>query len=242
MPLHREPLPEELRQKFCHALKAVRERKGISIAQVAATTKIAEFHLVSLERGDLGHWPKGLFRRSFFREYARALGLPVSEACAEFVRLFPEDGAEPLIEAMRAIEAVEQPADVRLTLDGSWHGPRVAILPRLLAAIVDVGVVAVAPIAWGRFSGLDPSLTIAVVSLAYLAIGTVVLGKTPAMWIVSRRWIRDALARIEAALVGWRAKEDEQTQEEAEAPSWISDARRVGAPPESPLRVRFKLQ
>ena len=89
-------MPEELRQKFCLALKAARERKGTTLAEIAASTKIAVVHLAALERGDLRHWPKGLFRRSFFRDYARMIGVPVAEACAEFVRLFPDDTNAPL--------------------------------------------------------------------------------------------------------------------------------------------------
>ena len=45
----------------------------------------------ALERSDLRRWPNGLFRRSFFRDYVRMIGLPVAEACDEFVRLFPDD-------------------------------------------------------------------------------------------------------------------------------------------------------
>lgn len=84
------------RQEFCLALKTARERKGITLDEIAGTTKIPAFMFAALERCDLSRWPKGLFRRSFFRDYVQMLSLPVSEACAEFVRLFPdEQAAEP---------------------------------------------------------------------------------------------------------------------------------------------------
>jgi cytoskeletal protein RodZ len=96
MPLDTECLSSHSRLDFCLALKAARERKGVTLAEIAETTKIAASVFAALERNDLRSWPKGLFRRSFFRDYARAIGLPVAEACAEFVRLFPEDeGAAP---------------------------------------------------------------------------------------------------------------------------------------------------
>ena len=237
--MHRDPLPEELRAKFCLALKAARERRGITLSQIAASTKIAQFHLAALERADLRHWPKGLFRRSFFRDYARAIGLPAAEACSEFVRLFPEDEAAPIVTAARAVDESPRAEDVRLALDAEWRGPRVAVWPRLLAAMVDVGFVALVPIAWARMAGRDPTVAIALMSLAYLAGGTLVLGTSPAMWIVSRQWVANVLSRVAKAV---RSEPAEEQQEEAVAPPWISDARRVGPAPESPLRVRFKLQ
>lgn len=79
------------RQEFCLALKAARESKGITLDEIADTTKIPAFMFAALERCDLSRWPKGFFRRSFFRDYAQMLSLPVSEACAQFARLFPDD-------------------------------------------------------------------------------------------------------------------------------------------------------
>jgi len=79
------------RQEFCFALKAARERKGITLDEIADATKIPAFMFAALERCDLSRWPKGFFRRSFFRDYVHMLSLPVSEACAQFVRLFPDD-------------------------------------------------------------------------------------------------------------------------------------------------------
>jgi hypothetical protein len=85
-------------EEFCRALKAARERKGITLAQISTATKIPAYLFAALEHNDLRRWPKGLFRRSFFRDYAKSVGLPVADVCAEFVRLFPDDGspsAEP---------------------------------------------------------------------------------------------------------------------------------------------------
>ncbi|MFA5909758.1 MAG: helix-turn-helix transcriptional regulator [Vicinamibacterales bacterium] len=91
MPLNSESLSTDPRQEFCLALKAARERKGLTLDEIADTTKIPAFMFAALERCDLSRWPKGLFRRSFFRDYVQMLSLPVSAACAEFVRLFPDD-------------------------------------------------------------------------------------------------------------------------------------------------------
>jgi hypothetical protein len=95
MPSHSESLPTDSCQDFCLALKAARERKGITLAEIAETTKIPSSVFAALERCDLRSWPKGLFRRSFFRDYVGMIGLPVAEAVEAFVRLFPDD--EPAI-------------------------------------------------------------------------------------------------------------------------------------------------
>ena len=90
------------REEFCLALKAARERTGITLADIASATKIPASLLDALERCDLRHWPKGIFRRSFFRDYARTIGLSVAETCAEFVRLFPDDDRSAVTEPAAA--------------------------------------------------------------------------------------------------------------------------------------------
>lgn len=93
MPLNSEPLPTDSREDFCLALKAARERKGITLDEIEKATKIPAYLFAALERCDLRRWPHGLFRRSFFRDYVRTIGLPVTEACAAFVQLFVDEAA-----------------------------------------------------------------------------------------------------------------------------------------------------
>jgi cytoskeletal protein RodZ len=81
-------------EDFCLALKAAREQQGITLGAIAEATKIPADLFAALERCDLRRWPTGLFRRSFFRDYVRTLGLPVSDLCREFLRLFPDEAAE----------------------------------------------------------------------------------------------------------------------------------------------------
>jgi transcriptional regulator with XRE-family HTH domain len=78
-------------QEFCASLKAARERRGLKLTDIAAATKICPSYFSALERNDLRVCPKGLFRRSFFRAYAGAVGLPEAETLAEFLRLFPDE-------------------------------------------------------------------------------------------------------------------------------------------------------
>jgi cytoskeletal protein RodZ len=101
MPLNNDTAPTESRLAFCRSLKAARERKGITLAQISATTKIPASLFEEFERDDLHRWPKALFRRSFFRDYVRAIGEPLAETCADFARLFPdEEYPDPLTSAV----------------------------------------------------------------------------------------------------------------------------------------------
>jgi len=95
------------RDEFCVALRTARERSGITLADIANATKIPASLFAALERNDLRRWPHGLFRRSFFRDYVQMIDLPVSEAVAAFVRLFPDDAAAEVNQVAETSARVE---------------------------------------------------------------------------------------------------------------------------------------
>lgn len=199
MPFNSEFLPTYSPEEFCRALKGVRERKGITLDEIAEATKVPASLFAGLERNDLRRWPKGLFRRSFFRDYVRMLGLPVTETCEEFVRLFPDPESAALAICATGPDEGHQ-LNVRLVLDAGWRGPRAAVLPRILAALIDAGVILVAAvIAW--VSGIDVTRTATLVSLAYFSLGTIALGESPAKWAIARRHsVLDGLSQGRAAI------------------------------------------
>ena len=230
MPLNNEDLPTDSRREFCVFLKTAREHKGITLDTIAAATKIPACLFAGLERNDLRRWPKGLFRRSFFRDYVRTIGLP-DDLCAEFVRLFPDDPGAA-VAPPAAVAGVDQESDLRLSLDPEWHGPRTPVLLRLLATSLDAAVVILiaAAIAW--IAGIDQAATTAILAMAYFSLATAVLGETPASWAISRR---DAIGRLFTSTI---ATAKPEPTEDAEAQPWLSDAHRVGP---SRLRVRIKV-
>jgi len=80
-------------------LKAQREKRGIALADVAATTKIAKSALLAIERDDIKALPGGIFLRAFVRSYAQALGLDSDSTGRDFMAQFPstdEDQVEAL--------------------------------------------------------------------------------------------------------------------------------------------------
>jgi transcriptional regulator with XRE-family HTH domain len=88
-----------MKESFGARLRQHRERRGVSIAEVAERTKIKASLLEGLERDDISQWPAGIFRRSWVRTYATAIGFDVDEAVREFVDRYPEP-----------VEPVEPPA------------------------------------------------------------------------------------------------------------------------------------
>ena len=69
------------------ALDQLRRRKGLSLQQIAESTKISVFFLQAIESGQFGKLPGGLFNRSYIRQYAAAVGLPeghLLDAYAEY--------------------------------------------------------------------------------------------------------------------------------------------------------------
>jgi hypothetical protein len=185
--------------------------------------------LDALERCDLRYWPKGIFRRSFFRDYARAIGLSVAETCADFVRLFPDDDRSAVSEpAVTPVETTEQASDVRLVLDAAWQGPRGSFLPRLAAAMIDGAVVVAVSAGLAWLSGIAWPVVTSIVALAYFSFATVLFGQSPAQWLLASQ-----LSLLEAL--------KPSPGQEPETRTWTSDAHRVGPAPASRLRVRIKV-
>ena len=75
---------------FGPRLRQERERRQISLASIAANTKINQSLLAALERDDVTRWPSGIFRRAFLRSYATAIGLNPDDVWKEFSERFPD--------------------------------------------------------------------------------------------------------------------------------------------------------
>lgn len=74
-------------------LRKARERRGMSLQQVAATTKISARVLGALEQNDPSKLPGGIFARAFVRAYAREVGLDPEATVARFVAEFPDSAS-----------------------------------------------------------------------------------------------------------------------------------------------------
>src|SRR5881296_4234404 len=76
---------------FGRNLREARERRGVSLRQIANTTKISVSALEALERNDISRLPGGIFSRAFVRSYALEVGLDPEKTIQEFIAQFPHD-------------------------------------------------------------------------------------------------------------------------------------------------------
>jgi cytoskeleton protein RodZ len=70
-------------------LREARERRGVSLRQIATSTRISIRTLEALENNEIKKLPGGIFSRAFVRSYAQEIGLDPDEAVREFVHQFP---------------------------------------------------------------------------------------------------------------------------------------------------------
>jgi cytoskeleton protein RodZ len=96
---------------FGRTLRTARERRGLSLRQIANTTKIGLAVLEGLERNDISRLPGGIFGRGIVRSYATEVGLDPEAAIQDFIAQFPRTAvtvghlASPQAEDHLAVES-----------------------------------------------------------------------------------------------------------------------------------------
>src|ERR1700749_817680 len=83
--------PERTSSGLGQMLREPRERRGVSLRQIANATKISVAVLESLERNDISRLPGGIFGRAFVRSYALEVGLDPEHTIQEFIAQFPHE-------------------------------------------------------------------------------------------------------------------------------------------------------
>ena len=94
----------EERTDICHRLRLARERRDISLRQIADATKLSVRVLDALERGDIKVLPGGIYRRAIVRAYAEHVGLDSQATLNSFLAQHPDPHAPP-----PSVEAVAAP-------------------------------------------------------------------------------------------------------------------------------------
>jgi transcriptional regulator with XRE-family HTH domain len=204
---------------FGPVLRAARERRGVTLKQMATETKLSIELWAALEENNLSRWPRQVFARSYVRDYAERVGLDADEVVNEFCRLFPEWGdrrAEPLMRGHAAIvshkldwEDLPAPQGRRAADRAAYEAPGFfgRHRTRILAVIFDVKVMTSLG-GLGFFCGFRFWPSLAVGALAYTMISTAVAGRSLGLvfsewmlhtlrsWPVTRRLIS---SRVESA-------------------------------------------
>jgi len=119
---------------FVTRLRRHRERRTMTLEEIASATRIKRELLEAFERNDLSGWPRGLYARAWVRAYARVVGLDPIDTVDEFCRLFPHGDrrAGGTLQEMAAI--VSQPSAYRDEFSHSAERrrrtPRINMLPQ----------------------------------------------------------------------------------------------------------------
>jgi transcriptional regulator with XRE-family HTH domain len=208
--------PQATDTGFGGRLRLERERRRVTLASIAADTKISLALLQGLERDDLSRWPSGIFRRAFIRAYAQAVGLDADAVAQEFLEQFRDPSELPSPESADSAATRSRRSDdtdLRLTLAGAGAAFRGGHLlngkrRRWVAAACDVGALMTLGvtffIAWHQFW-----MPLAIATLGYYVASIVLLGNTPGMSLCapgsSRNGVIQPLASLLSALkaVAW---------------------------------------
>ncbi len=166
-------------ESFGRRLRSERERRGILLETIAASSKIKASLLADLERGDLSKWPRGIFKRAFVREYAASVGLVPGPIVAECVRLFPDEHSGHA-------RISEQPSELRLTLaDGGRPAvPTLAI--QVTTAVFEICVIVAVARTLTSLTGWAFGPICGAASLTYYGLASAVCGRSPALWWLHR--------------------------------------------------------
>jgi transcriptional regulator with XRE-family HTH domain len=71
-------------------LRRIRLERGISLKELAESTKVPVELWAAFERNDVSGWPTGIYARAYVRQYAYAIGLDPDSTVDEFCRWFPQ--------------------------------------------------------------------------------------------------------------------------------------------------------
>lgn len=86
-------------------LREARERRGMTLHQLADSTKLSTTALQYIERNEFKRLPGGIFTRSYLRAYAAEVGVNPEEVVREYlVQVLPGAADEPPSLAARGIE------------------------------------------------------------------------------------------------------------------------------------------
>lgn len=190
-------------QSFGRRLRRERERRKIALESIAENSKISVSLFEEMERDDVSRWPAGIFRRSFIRAYAKAVGLDPDETAREFIERFPDPndpdhhpltatGTQPLVApASATIASATMPSAAPFSTvappASSGPIPRVAAQDRLMAVAWDAGaVITLGLLLDAVFGSLWGPLCLAMAM--YFGVGVLIFGTTPGVCLSSPAW------------------------------------------------------
>jgi cytoskeleton protein RodZ len=132
-------------------LRQAREARGLSMSQVAASTKIPVRQLAALEAEEYDALPGGIFVRGHIRAAAKVVGLDPAELTEHYQE---EMTPSPLVASAAGLELVEDPGPrLRMAAEPQQTRPK----GHLVAAIVILLSIVLALAWFGRERDVPPS-------------------------------------------------------------------------------------
>ena len=113
-------------------LSEARQRRNLTLGDIARRTKIPIHFLLAIERDDVDHMPPGFFARAFVRTYALEVGVNPGELLASSE---PAAAAECEAEAPVPLQSEDAPVPAR-----SWRFAVPLVAPCALCVLYYVGV------------------------------------------------------------------------------------------------------
>jgi cytoskeleton protein RodZ len=121
-------------EAFGERLRREREMRGISLDEIAATTKIGTRLLRALEGGQFELLPGGIFNKNYVRAYARHLGIDEEESVADYLQAAQESPPD-----VRLIAHQNSAMHSRCGADSESAGRGFPVLPLLILLVVIAG-------------------------------------------------------------------------------------------------------
>jgi len=182
---------------FGAELRHERERRGVTLETVAASTMIRISILKDLEANGPSSVSHDFYRRALLRAYATAIGVPSAAILAEYYQHYPATGAGE--------------GALRLTIepDARWSERTVS---RMLCVVADTCVVLLLAAIITQSTGTNLWVIGGAVALAYHAVSTAALGCSPASWYANSVMLGGHTRRP-------RSREDSRLASADEAPA-----------------------
>lgn len=123
-------MPEGPARTVGARLREAREKRGVSLREIATSTRISVMSLEALERNDLSRLPGGIFTRAFVRAYAEEVGLDPDRTIQDFIAELPPE----------AVTVTARHAGIE---DGEkLESDRRAVATALLLALISLPIIA----------------------------------------------------------------------------------------------------
>jgi transcriptional regulator with XRE-family HTH domain len=187
------------REAFGPNLRRLRIQHGVSLEQIATATKVSVDLWSALERSDFSQWPTGIYARAYVRAYATQISADPDSTVDAFCRLFPNGDrrAERVVRGQAELvghdlqweddlagsKTVERRASSR---SDKAAVPAIAVTRtgRLLAVVLDLGVVVAVTSAVTTVLPLGWAAVLAVITLIYHGVSLIAIGSTPSVWAI----------------------------------------------------------